>query len=150
MLPTWLQFILAKGFQRRRLKCEKLTDVRRRKTNTKWWQKLTLPLTMWAKTDKRTKMIYKAWIKPILKKINVRENQRGNQEWRIQNHRQHWVHKTQDEDKTKHNTETKKTRNTDPTRKPEVHQGTREGYKQFLSYYSYNQDVFDTTRNKHA
>ena len=33
---------LAEGFQRRRLKCEKLTDA-------KWWQKLTLPLAMWAK-----------------------------------------------------------------------------------------------------
>ena len=33
---------LAKGFQRWRLKCEKLTDA-------KWWQKLTLPLARWAK-----------------------------------------------------------------------------------------------------
>jgi hypothetical protein len=33
---------LAEGFQRRRLKCEKLTD-------DKWWQKLTLPLARWAK-----------------------------------------------------------------------------------------------------
>ena len=33
---------LAEGFQRRRLKCEKLTD-------DKWWQKLTLPLERWAK-----------------------------------------------------------------------------------------------------
>ena len=33
---------LAKGFQRRRLKCEKLTDA-------KWWQKLILPLARWAK-----------------------------------------------------------------------------------------------------
>jgi hypothetical protein len=32
---------LAKGFQRRRLKCEKLTDDR--------CQKLTLPLAKWAK-----------------------------------------------------------------------------------------------------
>jgi hypothetical protein len=32
---------LAKGFRRRRLKCEKLTDA-------KWWQKLTLPLERWA------------------------------------------------------------------------------------------------------
>ena len=40
---------LAKGFQRRRLKCEKLTDDRRRKTDAKWWQKLTLPLARWAK-----------------------------------------------------------------------------------------------------
>jgi hypothetical protein len=27
----------------------------------------------------------------------VRENQRGNQEWTIQRHCQHWEHKTQDE-----------------------------------------------------
>ena len=33
------------------------------------------------------------------KQINVRENRRRNQEWTIQNHWQHWVHKTQDEDK---------------------------------------------------
>jgi hypothetical protein len=33
---------LAEGFQRRRLKCEKLKD-------DKWWQKLTLPLARWAK-----------------------------------------------------------------------------------------------------
>ena len=39
--------------------------------------------------------------------INVRENQRGNKEWTIQRNWQHWVHKTQDEDKQnkKHNTE---------------------------------------------
>ena len=29
MLPTKFQFILAEGFQRGRLKCEKLTDDRR-------------------------------------------------------------------------------------------------------------------------
>jgi hypothetical protein len=40
---------LAEGFQRRRLKCEKLTDDRRRMTDAKWWQKLTLPLARWAK-----------------------------------------------------------------------------------------------------
>ena len=31
--------------------------------------------------------------------INVRENQRSNQEWTIQRNWQHWVHKTQDEGK---------------------------------------------------
>ena len=31
---------LSEGFQRRRLKCEKLTDNRRRMTDAKWWQKL--------------------------------------------------------------------------------------------------------------
>ena len=33
------------------------------------------------------------------KQINVRENQRGNQEWTIQRHWQHCVQRTQDEDK---------------------------------------------------
>ena len=33
--------------------------------------------------------------------INVRENRRGNQEWTIQRHWQHWVCKAQDEDKEK-------------------------------------------------
>ena len=28
------------------------------------------------------------------KQINMRENQRGNQEWTIQRNWQHWVHKT--------------------------------------------------------
>jgi hypothetical protein len=41
---------LAKWFQRRRLKCEKL-----RTTDTKWWQKLTLPLARWAKNHKLNK-----------------------------------------------------------------------------------------------
>jgi hypothetical protein len=40
---------LAKRFQRRRLKCEKLTDDRRRTTDAKWWQKLKLPWARWAK-----------------------------------------------------------------------------------------------------
>ena len=40
---------LAEGFQRRRFKCEKLTDDRRRTTDAKWWQKLTLLLARWAK-----------------------------------------------------------------------------------------------------
>jgi hypothetical protein len=33
--------------------------------------------------------------------INLRENQMGNQEWTFQRNWQHWVHKTQDEDKEK-------------------------------------------------
>jgi hypothetical protein len=40
---------LTEGFQRRRLKCEKLTDDRWRTTDAKCWQKLTLPLARWAK-----------------------------------------------------------------------------------------------------
>ena len=37
---------------------------------------------------------------------NVTENQRGNQDWTIQQHWQYWVHKTQEEDKQnkKHST----------------------------------------------
>jgi hypothetical protein len=42
---------LAKGFQRRRLKCEKLTDDRRR-------QKLTLPLARWANKKYRFASLY--------------------------------------------------------------------------------------------
>ena len=45
---------LADGFQRRRLKCEKLTD-----DDAKWWQKLTLPLARWAK--KGTEFIDGEW-----------------------------------------------------------------------------------------
>ena len=36
-------------------------------------------------------------------KKNVREYRRGNQEWTIQRHWQHWVHKTQNEDKQSNN-----------------------------------------------
>ena len=43
---------LAEGFQRRILKCEKITDDRRRTMDAKWWQKLTLPLARWAKNLK--------------------------------------------------------------------------------------------------
>jgi hypothetical protein len=42
---------LAEGFQRRGLKCEMLTNDRRRTTDAKWWQKLTLPLARWAKNE---------------------------------------------------------------------------------------------------
>jgi hypothetical protein len=37
---------MTEGFQRRRLKCEKLTDDGRQVI--KWWQRLTLPLARWA------------------------------------------------------------------------------------------------------
>ena len=46
-LPSFTS--LAEGFQRRKLKCEKLTDDRRWTTDANWWQKLTLPLAKWAK-----------------------------------------------------------------------------------------------------
>jgi hypothetical protein len=43
----------------------------------------------------------------IIKNGQSRENRRGNQEWTIQRKWQHWVYKTQDEDKPiKHNTMT--------------------------------------------
>ena len=35
--------------------------------------------------------------------INLGKNRRGNQEWTIQRHWQHWVHKIQAEDKQKKN-----------------------------------------------
>ena len=37
--------------------------------------------------------------------INVRENRRSNHEWTIQRNWQHWVHKTQDENKRNKNTQ---------------------------------------------
>ena len=37
-------------------------------------------------------------------RIHVRENRRGNQQWTIQRNWQHWVHKTQDEEKQIKNT----------------------------------------------
>ena len=42
---------LVKRFQRRRLKCEKLTDDRQQTTDAKWCQKPTLPLARWAKKN---------------------------------------------------------------------------------------------------
>ena len=47
-----VSFHMAKGFQRRRLKCEKLKDDRRRRTED-GCQKLTLPLARWAKKGER-------------------------------------------------------------------------------------------------
>jgi hypothetical protein len=48
--------------------------------------------------------------------INVRENQRGNKEWTIQRNWQHWVHKTQDEDKQNNKTQHRDTGNIGHTR----------------------------------
>ena len=42
--PYQVSVHLAERFQRRRLKCEKLTDDRRRTTDAKRWQKFTLLL----------------------------------------------------------------------------------------------------------
>ena len=38
----------------------------------------------------------------------MKENGRGNQEWTIQRHWQHWEHKTQDEDKQNTNIQHRK------------------------------------------
>ena len=46
---VWLIFV--QRFQRRRFKCEKLTD---RRTDAYPWQKLTWPMASWAKKYKRT------------------------------------------------------------------------------------------------
>ena len=51
---------MAEGFQRRLLKCEKLTDDRQQTTDAKWWQKLTLPLARWAK-KKNTAFAYSSY-----------------------------------------------------------------------------------------
>ena len=40
--------------------------------------------------------------------INIKENRRGNHEWTIQRHWQHWVHKTQDKDKQNKKTQHRK------------------------------------------
>jgi hypothetical protein len=42
---------LTDGFQRRGLKCDKLTDDRKQTTDAKWCQKPTLPLARWAKRN---------------------------------------------------------------------------------------------------
>jgi hypothetical protein len=63
--------------------------------------------------------------------INVRENWSGNQEWTIQRHWQHWVHKKQDEDKQNTKTQHRKLQkmsNMDP------HLNTREGLAVSASY----------------
>ena len=57
---------LTKGFQRRRLKCEKLTEDRRRTTDAKWWQKFALPLARWAKKTHRNFEILTLFITPLL------------------------------------------------------------------------------------
>ena len=43
---------MADGFQKRRLKCEKLTDDRQQTTNAKWCQKATLPLAQLCQQEK--------------------------------------------------------------------------------------------------
>ena len=59
---------LAEGFQRRKLKCEKLTDDRRQKTDAKWRQKLTSPLARWAKNDCHNKcsLIFHSFKKSVI------------------------------------------------------------------------------------
>jgi hypothetical protein len=50
-----------------------------------------------------------------IKPINGRENRRDNEEWTIQRNLQHWVYKTQDEDKQSNNKK-KPTQNRKPNR----------------------------------
>jgi thiamine pyrophosphate-dependent acetolactate synthase large subunit-like protein len=38
----------------KKIKCEKLTADRRRTTDAKWWQKLTLPLARWVNYSRKT------------------------------------------------------------------------------------------------
>ena len=49
MFPAKFLFILAKRFQMRRIKCDKLTDGGRQITVATWWQKVTWPLVRRAK-----------------------------------------------------------------------------------------------------
>jgi hypothetical protein len=57
---------MAEGFQRRRLKCEKLTDDRWRTTDAKWWQNLILPLARWAKKIYSKPALLIWWFTPSL------------------------------------------------------------------------------------
>ena len=61
-----------------------------------------------SKTEKQMTKLYLA--------IDIRETRRSNQEWTIQRHCQHWVHKTEDEDKKNTTQNIKKMSNTDPTK----------------------------------
>ena len=58
----------------------------------------------------------------------LEKTEKTNQLWTIQRHRQHWIHKTQDEDKQNKSTKqkTKKMSNTDPHQKPRLNQGAGE------------------------
>jgi hypothetical protein len=50
-------------------------------------------------TPDRTQVIEKGWAHRT--SLNIWEYRRGNNKWAIQRDWQHWVHKTQDENKTK-------------------------------------------------
>ena len=54
---------LAEGFQRRRWKCETLTDG-------KWWQKVTLPLARWAQ-KKNTCYVNIVWVQSMKKRYSM-------------------------------------------------------------------------------
>jgi len=51
--PYQVSVHLAKQFQMRRVKCEKLVTI-----HVKWWRKLTWPLARWAKDTNVQTMIY--------------------------------------------------------------------------------------------
>ena len=88
-------------------------------------------------------------------KRNVGENRRGNEEWKIQRHCQHWVHRTQAKSNKTNNTTQKRKmmRNTDTTKYRGLTQVLMKG-KQFMprlrrpACYSYSSDIFDTTMLK--
>jgi hypothetical protein len=70
---------LAEGFQRRRLKCEKLTedwrrttDDGRRTTDAKWWQKLALPLARGAKKKCTSKHKYFILLRTVFHRNNLK------------------------------------------------------------------------------
>lgn len=60
----------------------------------------------------------------IIIQVNIRENRRGNNEWKIQRNKQHWAQYTDGKIKTQ---KTKRMSNTDRTTKSEVIPVTREG-----------------------
>jgi len=65
-----------------------------------------------------TKLVTQEWLFTCVyySSEKNRENQRGNQEWAIQRHWQHWAQKTQDEDIQSNNKKNNTTRKTNLTR----------------------------------
>ena len=57
----------------------------------------------------------------------LEKNRRGNQEWTIQRHWQHWAHKTNNEDKQNTTQKTKMMSNMDLVKNPGVPTGVRGG-----------------------
>jgi hypothetical protein len=84
--PCQVRFNLVQRFQRRRFKCESI----RRTTDAKWWQKVTWPLTRWAKNvgyvafiSRRTSYTF-TFKSPPLKPLNqIKPNLAGMVPWWI-------------------------------------------------------------------